>query len=246
MREGRGVLVTGAANGIGRATAARLTAAGARVCAVDREPADAPPGGLAIEADLAELDRLEQLVTRAEAELGPLDALVNVAGIWEPALVEDLSAAALARTLAVNLEAPILLAAAAARGMRERGYGRIVNVTSVHAHHSSREALAYDASKAGLEGATRTLGIELAGDGVLVNAVAPGFVATRMALGDDMKNVLESDPHRRLYVEEGKLPIRRSATAEEVAECILWLAGPGNTYVTGQTVTIDGGLTSTF
>jgi 2,3-dihydro-2,3-dihydroxybenzoate dehydrogenase len=142
MREGRGVLVTGAANGIGRATAARLTAAGARVCAVDREPADAPPGGHAIEADLAELDGLEELVTRAEAELGPLDALVNVAGVWEPALVEDLSAEALARTLAVNLEAPILLAAAAAREMRERGYGRIVNVTSVHAHHSAREALA--------------------------------------------------------------------------------------------------------
>jgi len=119
-------------------------------------------------------------------------------------------------------------------------------VTSVHAHHSAREALAYDASKAGLEGATRTLGIELAAEGVLVNAVAPGFVATRMALGDDMKDVLDSDPHRRVYVEEGKLPMRRSATAEEVAECILWLAGPANTYVTAQTVTIDGGLTSTF
>jgi NAD(P)-dependent dehydrogenase (short-subunit alcohol dehydrogenase family) len=232
MREGRGVLVTGAANGIGRATAARLAEAGARVCAVDREEADAPPGGFAIVADLAELDALPAVVEKAEREVGPLDALVNVAGIYEPAAFEDVTAQSLARTLAVNLEAPILLAARAARGMAERGYGRIVNVTSVHARHSARHALAYDASKAGLEGATRTLGIELASSGVLVNAVAPGFVATRMSAGDD--------------VDHARLPIARSATAEEVADCVLWLAGPGNTYVAAQTVTIDGGLTSTF
>ena len=79
-----------------------------------------------------------------------------------------------------------------------------------------------------------------------VNAVAPGFVATRMALGADSKDVLESEPLRRTYVDEGRLPLRRSATPEEVADCIVWLAGPGNTYVTAQTVTIDGGLTATF
>jgi NAD(P)-dependent dehydrogenase (short-subunit alcohol dehydrogenase family) len=246
MREGRGVLVTGAANGIGRATAARLAEAGARVCALDLEEAPAPPDGAVIVADLAEAGALAGLVAEAEQRVGPLDALINVAGIWEPQASLELSSDELRHTLAVNLEAPLLLAAAAAQGMAERGYGRIVSVSSVHARVSALEGLAYDASKAGLEGATRTLGIELAPSGVLVNAVAPGFVATRMSGTGEAQDVLETEPFRRTYIEEGRVPMRRSATANEIAECILWLAGPGNTYVTGQTVTIDGGLTATF
>jgi NAD(P)-dependent dehydrogenase (short-subunit alcohol dehydrogenase family) len=245
MRTGRGVLVTGAANGIGLATATRLAEAGARVCAVDREEAPAPPEGDALVVDLAELDGLAEVVAEAERRVGPLDALVNVAGFWAPRPVLGLSRQGLRDTLAVNLEAPILLAAAAGRGMADRGYGRIVNVTSVHARVSAVEGLAYDTSKAGLEGATRTLGVELAPHGVLVNAVAPGFVATRMGTIDG-KDVLETEPLRRTYLEEGRLPLRRSATPAEIADCILFLASPGNTYVTGQTLTVDGGLTSTF
>jgi NAD(P)-dependent dehydrogenase (short-subunit alcohol dehydrogenase family) len=243
MREGRGVLVTGAANGIGLATATRLAQAGARVCGVDRDPAPAPPGGCAIVADLALLEAVPGLVAEAEMHVGPLDALINVAGIWEPEPSLEISLDVLRHTLAVNLEAPMLLAASAGRGMAERGYGRIVSVSSVHARVAANEGLAYDTSKAGLEGATRTLGIELAPRGVLVNAVAPGFVHTRAAGEPDL---LHTEPYRRTYVEEGRVPLRRSATPAEIAECIMWLAGPGNTYVTGQTVTIDGGLTSTF
>lgn len=246
MREGGGVLVTGTANGIGRATAARLAEAGARVCAVDREEAPPPPNGAAIVADLAKVEALAMLVTEAEERVGPLDALINVAGIWEQQKTVDLTPDVLRHTLTVNLEAPVLLAAAAARGMVERGYGRIVSVTSVHARVAALEGLAYDASKAGLEGATRTLGIELAPRGVLANAVAPGFVATRMSVTGEPQDSLETEPFRRTYIEEGRVPMRRSATASEIAECILWLAGPGNTYITGQTVTIDGGLTATF
>lgn len=246
MRERRGVLVTGAANGIGRATAARLAAAGARVCGVDVEAATVPEGGAAIVADLGDLEAVPALVARAEEEVGPLDALVNVAGIFERTPLAELSASGLGRTLAVNMQAPILLAVAAASGMAERGYGRIVNVTSVHARVSAQDTIAYDTSKAGLEAATRTLAIELARRGVLVNAVAPGFVSTRMALTEEGRQALETEPLRRAYIEEGRLPLGRGATADEIAGCILWLAGPANTYVTGQTVTIDGGLTATF
>ena len=245
MRPGGGALVTGAANGIGLATAARLADAGARVCAVDREPAPAPPGGAAVIADLADHEALAVLVYEAERRVGPLDALINVAGVWEPQAGLEITADVLRHTLAVNLEAAVLLASAAARGMTERQYGRVVSVSSIHARFSESGGLAYDASKAALEGATRTLAVELAPHGVLVNAVAPGFVATRMAEADG-EDMLETEPFRRTYVEEGRLPLRRSATPEEVADCILWLAGPGNTYITGQSVTVDGGLTSTF
>jgi NAD(P)-dependent dehydrogenase (short-subunit alcohol dehydrogenase family) len=245
MRENRGVVVTGAASGIGLATATRLADAGARVCALDRDQAPAPAGGAAIVVDLAELDAPDELIAEAERLVGPLDALVNVAGIWEPERALDISRSGLQRTLAVNLEASLLLAAAAARGMAARGYGRVVNVSSVHARFSASEGLAYDVSKAGLEAATRTLALELAPSDVLVNAVAPGFVATAMSLTDG-RDILETEPFRTKYVEEGRLPLRRSATPAEVAELIAWLAGPRNTYVTGQTVTIDGGLTATF
>ena len=112
MREGRGVLVTGAANGIGRATAARLAEVGARVCALDREHGPTPPGGAAIVADLGQTEALSGLVAEAEQLVGPLDALVNVAGVWEPQGSLELSVAGLRHTLAVNFEAPVLLAAA--------------------------------------------------------------------------------------------------------------------------------------
>ena len=209
MRKGRGALVTGAANGIGMATAKRLADAGARVCAVDREEAPVPAEGASIVADLAELGALADVVAEAERLVGPLDALVNVAGIWEPQRILELSPAGLRHTFAVNLDAPLLLAAAAGRGMAERGYGRIVSVTSIHARFAAVEGLAYDASKAGLEGATRTLATELAPRGVLVNAVAPGFVASGMAQTGE-KDVLKTEPFRRTYVEEGRVPLRRS------------------------------------
>ena len=139
----------------------------------------------------------------------------------------------------------MLLATRAARGMAERGYGRIVNITSVHGEFGEETALSYDAAKGGLNQATRTLAVELSRHGILVNAVAPGFVNTRMAVVDG-RNELESDWFREIYVENGKLPIRRYAEPEEIAAPVAWLASDQNTYVTGQVVTVDGGLTVTF
>ena len=107
--------------------------------------------------------------------------------------------------------------------MSERGYGRIVNITSIHARFGEETALAYDVAKGGLEQATRTLAIELSRHGVLVNAVAPGFVATRMSIVDG-KNELESEWFTDVYVKYGKLPLRRYAMPEEIAEHVAWLA----------------------
>lgn len=243
---GRTALVTGGAQGIGRAIVERFLEEGARVALVDREPAPAFPGEVAaFQFDLAESERLHELVAAVEEAIGPLDVLVNNAGIFEPAPALDLSLDLYRRVLAVNLDAPVMLALRAARGMVKRGYGRIVNITSVHGQFGEERALAYDVAKAGLNQATRTLAIELAPHGVLVNAVAPGFVATRMSIVNGVDE-LQSEWFRDVYVKYGKLPLRRAAQPAEIAAHAAWLASAENTYLTGQVVTVDGGLTVTF
>jgi NAD(P)-dependent dehydrogenase (short-subunit alcohol dehydrogenase family) len=246
LLNGRRALVTGAANGIGRAIAERLAAEDAIVAAVDieavRDLGDAVHG---VEWDLSHTDTLDDLIVAAEAAIGPIDILVNNAGIFEAALAVDLTLASYRRVLDVNLHAPVFLASRVARGMSERRYGRIVNITSIHGRFGEETALAYDVAKGGLEQATRTLAIELSRHGVLVNAVAPGFVATRMSIVDG-KNELQSEWFTDVYVKYGKLPLRRYAMPEEIAEHVAWLACERNTYVTGQVLTVDGGVTVTF
>jgi NAD(P)-dependent dehydrogenase (short-subunit alcohol dehydrogenase family) len=236
---GRHALVTGAANGIGRAVAERFRAEGARVSGVDVEE------GAEFRFDLADTERLGELVASVEDAAGPVDVLCSVAGIFEPAWAAELTLEAYRRVLAVNLDAAILLAARCGKGMAERGYGRILSVTSIHARFGEERSLAYDVSKAGLEGGTRTLAIELGPHGVLVNALAPGFVETRMSIVDG-KNELESEWFRTVYLENRKLPLRRPAQPEEVAAHAAWLCSDQNTYVTGQTLGVDGGLSVTF
>ena len=246
LLEGRRALVTGAANGIGRAIAERLTAEGATIVAVDRE--ELPDMGASVHPvrwDLSETASLGALIDEAEAAVGPLDVLVNNAGVFEPALAVDLTLESYHRVLAVNLHAPVFLASRAARGMSARGYGRIVNITSIHGRFGEESALAYDVAKGGLEQATRTLAVELSRHGVLVNAVAPGFVATRMSVVDGTDE-LESDWFKEVYLRHGKLPIRRHALPPEIAEHVAWLSSGRNTYMTGQVLTVDGGLTVTF
>ena len=242
----RRALVTGGANGIGRAIVERFVAEGATVAAVDVEPmGDLGANVEAIQRDLARTDDLDALVDEVEDKIGPLDVLVNNAGVFEPALAVELSLASYRRVLAVNLDAPIFLATRAARGMIDRGYGRIVNITSIHGRFGEELALSYDAAKGGLDQATRTLAIELSRHGVLVNAIAPGFVATRMSVVDGV-NELDSEWFNDVYVRYGKLPMRRYAEPSEIAAQVAWLASSENSYVTGQVLTVDGGVTVTF
>ena len=238
--------MTGGANGIGRAIVERFVQEGASVALVDRESASGLIGDVAVfKADLTETEHLVQLVATVEAVVGPLDVLVNNAGIFEPMPALELSLETYRRVLAVNLDAPVVLATTAGRGMVERGYGRIVNITSIHGEFGEALALAYDVAKGGLNQATRTLAVELGPHGVLVNAVAPGFVATRMSVVDGVDE-LETASFEDVYVKHGKLPLRRYAQPEEVAAHVVWLASEENTYVTGQVIRIDGGLTVTF
>ncbi len=236
---GRHALVTGAANGIGRAVAERFRQEGARVSGVDVEE------GSEYRYDLRDLDGIEPLVARIEEEGGPIEVLCSVAGVYEPMWAVDLELGSYRRVLAVNLDAPLMLASRCGRRMAERGYGRILSVTSIHAQHGEEQSLSYDVSKAGLEGGTRTLAIELGPRGVLVNALAPGFVETRMSIVDG-ENELESEWFRSVYLEHRKLPLRRAARPEEIAAQAAWLCSAENTYLTGQVVTVDGGVTITF
>jgi NAD(P)-dependent dehydrogenase (short-subunit alcohol dehydrogenase family) len=244
--DGKVIVVTGGAKGIGRAVVERLLAEGSSVALVDREPGPDLDGRVtSFLFDLAETQRLDQLVDEVESAIGPLDILVNNAGISEPALALELSLESYRRVLAVNLDAPVFLARRAARAMIERGYGRIVNITSIHGKFGEETALSYDVAKSGLNQATRTLAIELGRHGVLVNAVAPGFVATRMSVVRGVSE-LESEWFEDVYLKYGKLPLRRHAEPWEIARHVTWLASAQNTYLTGQVVTVDGGLTVTF
>src|SRR5260370_24217540 len=212
----RRALVTGGANGIGRAIVERFVAEGATVATVDVEPADGLGANVvAFQRDLAKTEDLDALVDAVEEKIGPIDVLVNNAGIFEPALAVDLSLASYRRVLAVNLDAPIFLAARAARGMIDRGYGRIVNISSIRGRFGEEQARSYDAAKGGLDQATRTLAIALSRYGVLVNAVAPGFVSTRMSVVDGVNEL--SEWFNDVYVRYGKLPMRRYAQPAEIA-----------------------------
>jgi NAD(P)-dependent dehydrogenase (short-subunit alcohol dehydrogenase family) len=238
-------MVTGAANGIGRAVALRLRHDGFRVAAADIELVEPADGLTGYPLDVADLDAHDPLVGRIEQELGPLAALVNVAGICVPEPIDRLTLDAYRRQHAVLLDGPVWLARTAGLRMAARGSGRIVNLTSVHATVGEAGTLAYDSAKAGLEAATRALAIELGPRGVLVNAVAPGFVRTRMSIVNGVSE-LDSAWFHDIYLGHGKLPLRRPAAPDEVASAVSYLVSADNTYCTGQRMVVDGGLTVTF
>jgi NAD(P)-dependent dehydrogenase (short-subunit alcohol dehydrogenase family) len=239
----RRAVVTGGANGIGAATAARLADYGAAVVVLDIERPSGP--GDCVVADLSDRAAVIRAAEEATRLLGGVDVLVNCAGVSLPSRIAELDLDTYDTTLAVNLHAPVLLMREFSRGMIAQGYGRVVNVTSVHARVGEAGSAAYDVSKAGLEAATRTGAIELARSGVLVNAVAPGFVSTRMSVVDG-EDELDSDWFKEFYVEHERIPLRRAAQPDEIAESVAWLASDANSYVTGQVLLADGGLTIRF
>jgi len=245
MRPGQGsgaVVVTGAGNGIGAAVAERLRGDGRLVVGLDLEPCGFDPS---IEIDVADIEGHERLIESIAAEHGRIWGLVNVAGIFIPEAVADLTIASYRRQLGVMLDGPVWLARAAGLHMAQHGGGRIVNVTSIHATNSERSALSYDAAKGGLEAATRTLALELGEHGVLVNSIAPGFVRTRMSVVDG-RDELETDWFRQGFVDNGRLPVRRPAEPSEMASVVAFLVSADNTYVSGARIVADGALTVGF
>ena len=241
--EGRVALVTGAARGIGAATAVALAEAGARVAVVDRDgdgierTADAigraGSDALAIPADVTDVPAMERAVDTVVAEWGRLDVLVNNAGIVRDATLGKVSDEDWKATLDVNLRGAMIGTRAALRPMRAAGAGRILSATSVVARMGNYGQTAYAASKAGIIGLTRAWARELGPLGITANAVAPGFIDTDMAKGV---------PEKVLSALLERTAARRLGRPEEVAAVYVFLASDLASFMNGAVVGVDGGL----
>ena len=237
---GRRALVTGASGGIGGAVARVLHGAGAAVAlSGTREgPLEALAGALGERAhvlacDLSDAGAVDGLPKRAAEAMGGVDVLVNNAGITRDQLLVRMSDEDWRRVMEVNLGAAMRLSRGVLRGMMRARWGRIVNVTSVVGAIGNPGQANYAAAKAGLVAMGKSLAHEVAGRGVTVNAVAPGFVGTAMteALGAEQREGLLA-----------RIPVGRMGEPEEVAAAVLYLASPEAGYVTGATVHVNGGM----
>ncbi|MEU6170242.1 3-oxoacyl-ACP reductase FabG [Streptomyces tanashiensis] len=241
-------VVTGAGRGIGAATAKRLAADGAAVVALDLTESDAADtvaairaaGGraLAVGCDVTDSAQVDAAIDRAVAEYGRLDVLVNNAGVLRDNMLFMMSDDDWDTVVDVHLRGAFLCSRAAQRHMRRQGSGKIVNLSSVAADGNRGQAN-YAAAKAGVQGLTRTLAIELGPYGINVNAIAPGFVATAMT--DQTARRTGADPEEFRRAAAARSPLRRVGSPEDIAAVVSFLASEDAAYVTGQTIHVDGG-----
>ena len=227
-------LVTGATRGLGRAIAERLLNDGARVIGTGSKPEGTAPAG----CDYRAVDFTDAGATQAFADeaagLG-IEILVNNAGTTKLSDFTEIAPDDFTRIQQVNVTAPFMLSRAVVPGMKERGWGRIVQIASIFGIVSRQGRASYSTSKAALDGMTAALSSEVAQFGILANCVSPGFIKTdmtRKSLGQAGMAELAA-----------QVPARRLGTPQEIAALVAWLAGPENTYISGQNIAIDGGFT---
>jgi len=242
--QGRTALVTGASRGIGRAIALALAAEGADVAinyvaneAAAQDVADSVRKlgrrALLARADVSDFPDTFRMAQDVLREFGHLDILVNNAGITSDKTFVKMDHAAWRRVLAINLDGVFNCTKVFIDSMIRRGYGRIVNITSVIGQIGNFGQANYAASKAGVAAFTKSLAKELAGKGITVNAVAPGFIETEM---------VESIPDRVRARLLEQIPLRRFGTPEEVARAVVYIVSPDGDYITGAELSINGGL----
>lgn len=249
--ERKRVLISGASSGIGKATAQRFAAEGWDVCLNARreellvEIVGSLPARnhLVCAGDYSDPQVAARIGEKIGSAWGGVDVLANCAGVFSPGDAIEQPLDEWRKVLDLMLFGGVLLTRLAVPMMPNGG--RIIHVTSIHGERAERGASSYSMAKAALNQYCRALAVELADREILVNAVAPGFVDTPMSYVNGV-NELESEWYIKNYVEGHHLPLRRAGRPEEIAGVIWFLAGPDATYLTGQVITVDGGLTATF
>jgi len=241
------ILVTGASSGIGQAAAKSFIEQGATVFGFGRNKAglELVDGLFPCPGDITNHAELENYIKYIIDKHGSIDVLVNNAGFSYYKRHAESSLEEWRTTMAVNLEGYYVMAKLVVPSMIEKGYGRIVNVSSVQAIASDPTVGAYAASKGGIDAWTRALAVDLAEHGILVNVVSPGCIRTAMSVINGIDETA-TEYFQEWYVKQRKIPLARAGQPEEVAKAILFLSGDDCSYITGQTLVVDGGLTITF
>ena len=219
MNEAKTALITGASRGIGAAIAARLQNEGVQVLSPSSKALDLA-STISIDAYLSQLT-------------DPVDILVNNAGINRLGSIDEISGKDFEEVIQVNLLGHFRLTQGLVKSMKARRYGRIVNISSIWSFVSRERRVTYSAAKAGLNGLTRALALELAPYHILVNAVAPGYINTELTKKNNTSEALER------IAED--IPLGRLGEPSEIAECVAFLCSPKNSYMTGQVIVLDGG-----
>ena len=236
-------VVTGAGRGIGRAIALKLAEAGANVVCLSRTEANSQKvadeitalgrQSWAVAVDVGDTAAVEAAVAKILEDTGGINILVNNAGVTRDGLLMRMSEADWDAVLDTNLKSVFTLTKAFSRPMRKADNARIINISSVVGLIGNAGQANYAASKAGLIGLTKSCAKEFAASGITVNAIAPGFIATDMTdeLSDKVKETIKAN-----------IPMRKFGEVDDIAEAVTYLAGPGARYVTGQVLTVDGGM----
>ena len=234
----RVALVTGGTRGIGRAIVERLKSDGMKVAAgysgndAAAEDLKRATGAMVIKGNVGNIDDCKRAVEAVQAELGPIDVLVNNAGITRDGVFHRMTPEQWSEVIRVNMDSLFNMTRQVIEGMREREWGRIINISSINGQKGQIGQTNYSAAKAGMIGFTKALALENARKGVTVNAIAPGYIDTEM---------VQAVPEKVLESIIAGIPVGRLGRGEEIADMVAFLAGENAGYVTGSTLSLNGG-----
>ncbi len=256
LLDGKRVLVTGAARGIGLAVAAAMLDHGAAVMITDidaneltRAAAELARHGARCRhasMDVGDAESIASVVRLMEEQWPGLDVLINNAAILDAARTQDADPARWQKVLDINLSSALRVTQAVLPLLRKGTDASVINTTSTQAFFGQPGSVAYASAKGGLMNLTRCMAIDLGEDGIRVNAVAPGFIDTRMATMPDGQNEHAQPEFQRFYLDAGRIPLRRAGTAADCAGAYVFLASTMSNYITGQSILVDGGLSATY